>query len=84
MDIDTWANLIHVPEKMNLRTPGSKHQKKIREILYVVGLAKDHPKESLKEKLFKIEQIPCEGDSRFVAYCRYLQATINVLRNEGN
>ena len=84
MDTNTWAELIYVPEKMNLRTPGSKHQKKIREILYLVGLVKDHPNDSIYDKLMNIPHINCpKSESDPVNYCRYLQVCLNILRCEG-
>ena len=85
MDLKTWAELIYIPEKIKLRTPGSKHQQKIREILYLVGLAKDHPSTEVLLALGHVKIIDCpDNSSNYVDYCKYLQYCVNIiLRNEG-
>jgi len=46
--------------------------------------ARVNPSERVSGDLLGLKMIPCRGKSKYVAYCRYLQYMINVLRNEGS
>ena len=84
MDLKAWAELIYIPEKLNLRRTGSKHQRKIREILYLVDQAKDHPRDDVFLALGHVKIINCPDDAGdYVDYCKYLQHCVNVLKDEG-
>jgi len=84
MGLQEWAELVAVQDTIKLRKPGSKHQKQIRTIHDLVLEARVNPSESVSETLKTLKMVPCNGKSDYVVYCRYLQYTISVLRNEGN
>ncbi len=83
MDLKTWAELIYIDSHIKLRNPPSKHQRQILYIISLVKKARVEPSKMVLDSLIGIENIGCSGDSEHVAYCRYLQQSISVLRNEG-
>jgi len=83
MGLKEWADLVSIRDDLKLRFPGSKHQKQIRTIHDLVMEARVNPSERVSGDLLGLKMIPCRGKSKYVAYCRYLQYSINVLRNEG-
>ena len=83
MGLQEWAELVAVQDTIKLRSPGSKHQKQRRTIHDLVLEARVNPSESVSETLLNLKMVPCNGVSDYVVYCRYLQYTISVLRNEG-
>ncbi len=83
MGLKEWADLVSIRDDLKLRFPGSKHQKQIRTIHDLVMEARVNPSERVSNELKTLKMIPCRGKSKYVAYCRYLQYSINVLRNEG-
>ena len=83
MGLQEWAELISIQDDLKLRKPGSKHQKQIRMIHDLVLESRVNPSESVSETLKNLKMVPCSGTSDYVVYCRYLQYTISVLRNEG-
>ncbi len=84
MGLKEWADLVSIQDDLKLRFPGSKHQKQIRTIHDLVMEARVNPSERVSGDLLGLKMIPCRGKSKYVAYCRYLQYMINVLRNEGS
>ena len=85
MELKQWAELIYIPEKLELRTPGSKHQRKIAEILDLISLAKGKPSNEVYERLVNVHQVKCPTtESDPVNYCRYLQVCLDILKNEGS
>jgi len=83
MGLKEWADIVSIQDELKLRFPGSKHQKQIRTIHDLVMEARVNPSERVSGDLLGLKMIPCRGKSKYVAYCRYLQYMINVLRNEG-
>ena len=83
MGLKEWADLVSIQDELKLRFPGSKHQKQIRTIHDLVMEARVNPSEKVRDELLTLKMIPCRGKSKYVSYCRYLQYSINVLRNEG-
>jgi len=82
-DLQKWAGEIAIQDDLKLRFPGSKHQKQIRTIHDLIIKARVNPSEKVRDELKALKMIPCRGKSDYVTYCRYLQYSINVLRNEG-
>jgi len=85
-----WAELIYIPEKLNLREPtSSKHQEKIREILTLVREARENPSIEVYERLRSVRPIRCPDHiPGFVNYCKYLLYVVDkidniVLKDEG-
>ena len=79
MNFDKWIHLVYRDENIPMRTPPSKHQAKILEILEKIDLAKS----GIMVPLLEVEPISCIGESFTVSYCRYLQYMITVLKDEG-
>jgi len=85
-ELKRWAELVVIPDGLNLREPGSKHQKHIRLIQLLVLEARVNPSKEVYEKLKNVISIDCNGLSPHVSYCRYLQYAIKQLDihfNEG-
>jgi len=74
-----WADLVVIPDGLNLREPGSKHQKHIRLIQLLVLEARVNPSKEVYEQLKNVNPIDCNGLSPYVSYCRYLQYAISKL-----
>lgn len=83
MDFETWVELIWIDKSIPLRTPGSKHQRKIKEILEKIQAAKDNPTDENIQAIYDIDHIDCRENYRIIVYCRYLQYAISVLKDEG-
>ena len=83
MGLKEWADLVSIRDDLKLRFPGSKHQKQIRTIHDLVMEARVNPSERVSGDLLGLKMIPCRGKSKYVAYCRYLQYSINILKDEG-
>ena len=89
-ELKEWAELVVIPDGLNLREPGSKHQKHIRLIQLLVLEARVNPSkevyDSLKNTYHAECSTSCKGTSDFVSYCRYLQHAVSLLDihfNEG-
>jgi len=82
-NLQKWADLVAIQDDLKLRNPGSKHQKQIRTIHSLVIEARVKPSKKVRDELLNLKTVPCRGKYEYVAYCRYLQYSINVLRNEG-
>ena len=83
MDLKAWAELIYIDPKIKIRNSASSHQEQIQTIWHFIKTAKENPSDDLREKILSLYPLRCDDDSTHVAYCRYLQHCINVLRNEG-
>jgi len=87
-----WAQLIYISDDLRLRAPpgNSVHQKKIKEILDLVGEARENPTVDVYERLRSVRPIPCPDHIEgFVNYCKYLLYCVDqldniVLKDEGN
>ena len=77
--IRDWADLVVIPDGLNLREPGSKHQKRIRLIQLLVLEARVIPSQSIVDKLKSLKPLSCLGLTPCVSYCRYLQYAITQL-----
>ena len=77
--IRDWADLVVIPDGLNLREPGSKHQKRIRLIQLLVLEARVIPSQSIVDKLKSLKPLSCLGLTPYVSYCRYLQYAITQL-----
>ena len=79
--LDEWASNMVLISDDDLRTPGSKHQRKIKEYQDIIKeMAIRATPDNLK-RLFSVEPIKCNGGSRFVAHCRYLQHCVKLLKD---
>lgn len=79
-----WAQLIYIPDDLNLRAPpgNSNHQKKIKEILDLVGETRENPTVDVYERLRSVRPIPCPDNiNGFVNYCKYLLYCVGKLDN---
>ena len=83
MDLQDWAELIYIDPNIPLRNPPSKHQERILDIILLVKKARVEPSKMVLDDILSLKNIGCRGDKDPVAYCRYLQHVINILRNEG-
>ena len=86
IELKEWADLVVIPDGLDLREPGSKHQKHIKRIQSLVMEARVNPSQEVYEQLKNVESIGCNGLSPYVSYCRYLQYAISKLDihfNEG-
>ncbi len=83
MDLKAWVELIYIDPKIKIRNSPSSHQEQIQTIFGFVKTAKENPSDELKEKILSLVPLKCDGNSDYVAYCRYLQHCIDILRNEG-
>ena len=81
MDFDKWYHLIYLDENIPIRSPPSKHQAKIQEIIDAIKTAKE---QHIMVPLLEVKFIDCSGSGLQVNYCRYLQYVIDVLKNEGS
>ena len=79
MKFDEWYHLLYINTDIPIRNPPSKHQEKIQEILDKVEAAKS----GLMVPLLEVQFIDCTGETEIVAYCRYLQYMVQVLKDEG-
>jgi len=87
IELKEWADLVVIPDGLDLREPGSKHQKHIKRIQSLVMEARVNPSQEVYEQLKNVESIGCNGLSPYVSYCRYLQYAIKQLDihfNEGS
>lgn len=80
MKFDKWYHLVYINTDIPIRNPPSKHQAKIQEIFDQISYAQET---GVMVPLLEIEPISCIGESEIVAYCRYLQYMIRVLKDEG-
>ena len=81
-----WADLVVIPDGLNLREPGSLHQKRIRLIQLLVLEARVNPSQTIVDELKNFKPLSCLGLTPYVSYCRYLQYAISKLdiqKNEG-
>jgi len=78
-ELKRWAELVVIPDGLELREPGSKHQKHIKRIQSLVMEARVNPSKEVYEKLKNVDPIGCNGLSPYVSYCRYLQYAISKL-----
>ena len=74
-----WADLVMIPGGLNLREPGSKHQKRIRVIQSLVLEARVNPSQTIVDELKNLKPLSCLGLTPCVSYCRYLQYAITQL-----
>ena len=77
MKLIRWLELGYINPNIPLKTPGSKHQRKIREIYNAIEQTKNTGD---LEPILSINHIGCRGENEIVAYCRYLQHIIEVLK----
>ena len=87
-DMKTWASLIYLMPDDRLRDSGSKHQKRIKLIQDQVKQLSENPSAEVLYPLMVMTPIECEGETEYVAHCRYLQHCVkvmvnNVQKNEG-
>lgn len=87
-DLKTWVSLIYLMPDDRLRDPGSKHQKRIRLIQDQVKQLQEKPSAEVLYPLMVLSPIDCEGETEYVAQCRYLQHCVRVIvssiqKNEG-
>jgi len=83
MDLSDWAELIYIDPNIKLRNPPSKHQERILDIIILLKKARVEPSKMVLDELLSLKPIGCRSDKDPVAYCRYLQHVIHILRNEG-
>jgi len=76
---DFATNIILLPDQ-ELRSPGSKHQKRIRKYQKLIKEISETGCVETAQKLIEIEPIKCIGETKYVSHLRYLQYCINYLR----
>ena len=74
-----WAELVVIPDGLNLREPGSLHQKRIRLIQSLVLDARVNHSQPIVDELKNLKPLSCLGLTPYVSYCRYLQYAISKL-----
>lgn len=77
--VKSLAGLIYLMPDKKLRTPGSKYQKKIREIQAIITELHEDPSQDAFDKLLAVKLLECHGNSEYEAHCRYLQYCIPQL-----
>jgi len=78
-ELKEWAELVVIPDGLNLREPGSLHQKRIRKIQSLVLEARVNPSQTIVDELKTLKPLSCLGLTPYVSYCRYLQYAISKL-----
>ena len=80
LKFDTWISLVYLRADLSLREGKSLHQRQIIKIFDAIQYAaKTHDVSTL----LQITPVPCNIDTDLVAYCRYLQHCVGILKNEG-
>jgi len=73
MKFETWIEMVYIDPRIPLRGGQSKHQRKVLEIFNKI-------ENRDLDGLLSVQSIDCTGSTEIVAYCRYLQYCINILK----